>query len=167
MKDKDYIRLSEWVADNGCLVPVNDRAQELVASHGGDEVITMFPVTPRDGRFHRTYFKFIAQAWEYIPKDRKPCKKKSYYNYLKLLKNNYDIERVNVHGYDIAMIEYDSISYGSMDEVEFQHFVKMQIPLLYDAFYGYFDGYENRDELVKGIIETLEEDFRNLMYKIR
>ena len=176
MRDTDYIKVLEFQIANGILHPVNDRAVELCASPEGN-IVEMLSVTPRDGRFHRAYFKFIATAWTYFPANKKPCKQENFYNYLKLVQNAYDCEYVEVHGMKVPMFNYVSISYPNMDEVVFETFVKNQVPCLYEEFHKAFKGYIDTgnpvedqittDKIVNDIIFNLEEDFKRIMLTIR
>lgn len=60
------------------------------------------------------------------------------------------------------MIEYDSISFGRMNNQRFKEYVKEQLPYLYENVLGaYF-----QDEMLSDIIETIEQEYEKFMNKL-
>ena len=60
------------------------------------------------------------------------------------------------------MIEYDSISFGKMNQNKFEEFIKNQLPYIYENIIGkFFEG-----EIYDNIIRTIEEEYKKFFSKL-
>jgi hypothetical protein len=60
------------------------------------------------------------------------------------------------------MVEYDSIAFGRMSQKTFESYIREQLPWIYEEVLGsYFEG-----EMLDGIIETIEEEFKKFLAKL-
>lgn len=188
MKDSEYKDLYEFAIDNSGLVPANENADELLVQCVRGEVVTFKEVSDRQIAFHRAYFSLLGYIYDYMPnKFKVEIPKKIFYQFVKHLKRDYDIKyefkddekyhaildyclyvekieiskakRIAKKFGKIAMIEYESISFGRMDQKKFEAFVSKQLPFIYSHIIGkFFDG-----EKYDNIIYNIENDFKKLL----
>jgi len=161
MTDKDFHKLVDYYNAGSGLLPVNQRAQELIEQSTKGEVISFIEVTQRDIKMHRCYFALLNFIYGYMPiKFKKAVPEKHFYLFLKHLKKEYQVIFTFQDG--TTMVEYDSISFGRMSQKTFQEYIKNQLPFIYtDVLGAYFDG-----KMLDGIIETIEEEFKKFMSKL-
>ncbi len=60
------------------------------------------------------------------------------------------------------LVEYDSISFGKMSQIQFREYVKEQLPWIYESVIGAFFKGQIKDD----IIETIETDYAKFFTKL-
>jgi hypothetical protein len=161
MKDSDYLKLIELVNVGGGFMPANENASELLEQSTKGEILQFNEVTQRDVSFHRCYFSLIGYIYDYLPKHFKSqVKKDDFYIFLKHLKGNYKVLFEFKDG--TRMVEYDSLSFGRMSQKSFETYIKDQLPWIYQEVIAPF--YEGA--IYDGIIENIENEFRNYLRKL-
>jgi hypothetical protein len=118
-------------------------------------------VTNRDVKFHRGYFALLNFIYGYMPPQfKKKVSEKHFYLFIKHLKREYNVIFTFQDG--TTMVEYDSIAFGKMSQKTFQEYIKNQLPFIYsDVLGAYFEG-----DMLNGIIDTIEEEFKKFMSKL-
>jgi hypothetical protein len=161
MTDKDFHKLQEWGCVGGGLIPISSNAIELLEQTHKGEVLSFLEVTNRDIKFHRCYFSLLKFIHSYMPdKFKKAVPEKRFYKWLKHLKGEYEILFTFADG--TVLVEYDSIAFGNMSQKAFENYVREQLPYIYQNVLGkYFE-----DEILNGIIDTIEEQFKKFMSKL-
>lgn len=161
MKDKDFNKLIELAYVGGGFIPANENAEVLMDNCSKGQILTFTEVTARDIRFHRQYMSFIGYVYDYLPlKFRKKVAKCNFYQFLKHCKGDYEVMFTFADGRQ--MIEYKSISFGRMSELEFKNYVKEQLPFIYTEVIGAFF----KDKIYDNIIETIEKDYEKFFAKL-
>src|SRR4030042_4444360 len=115
MKDKDFHNLVDFYNAGGGLLPVNQKAHEIIEQSDKGEVISFLEVTQRDLKFHRCYMSLIGYIYDYLPKSfHKQVSKDKFYLWLKHLKGQYEILFEFEDG--TRLVEYESLSFGRMGQ---------------------------------------------------
>lgn len=161
MTDKDFHKIQEWSVVGGGMIPLSTNAIELLEQSQRGEVISFIEVTNRDVKFHRCYFALLRFIYGYMPsKFKKAVPESNFYLFLKHLKKEYKVIFTFQDG--TTMVEYDSIAFGRMSEKTFHEYIKEQLPWIYtDVLGAYFE-----DDILNGIIDTIEEEFKKFMQKL-
>ena len=161
MSDKELNKLVDFYNAGGGLLPVNDKAHELMDQLSHGEVISFKEVTARDLRFHKCYMSLINFIYGYMPKSFKDAVPKGkFYMWLKHLKGNYEVLFEFQDG--TKLVEYESISFGRMSEKRFKEYVKEQLPWIYTEVLGKcFEG-----QIYDNIIATIEEEYKKFFAKL-
>jgi hypothetical protein len=161
LKDKDFARLIELTHVKGGLIPTNQNAIELLDRTGNGEVLYFLEVTNRDVSFHRCYFALLSFIYDYLPNDfKKKITKDKFYIFVKHLAGEYKIVHTFKDG--TSQIEYNSIAFGKMSQKDFEAYVANQLPFIYANVLGaYFEM-----DILNGIIETIETEFKKLISKL-
>lgn len=161
MTDKDFYKLVDFYNAGGGLLPVNQRAHEIIEQSARGEVLSFTEATSRDLARHRCYMSLLAFIYAYLPKsfhDQVP--KDKFYLWLKHLKGQYEILFEFDDG--TKLVEYESISFAKMSEVRFREYIKEQLPWIYSEVIGkYFES-----SIYDNIIETIEEEYRKFFAKL-
>lgn len=161
MNDKEYQNSLIFRNLGEVLEPVNLKAKQFLQDIKIGKEITLKEVTKRDLKFHRAYFEFIHQVYSYLPqtfKSRIP--KDKFYIFLKELQGRYVIIYRFKNGSELK--EYDSIAFDKMTQVEFETFVREQLPFIYEnLIYALFD-----KKRADSVIATIEEDFKIFLSKL-
>ena len=161
MKDKDFYNLVDFYNAGGGLLPVNQRANEIIEQSDQGEVISFIEVTQRDLRFHRCYMSLLSYIYDYLPDSfKKQIPKRNFYQWLKHLKGQYDIVFEFEDG--TKLVEYESISFGWMSQKRFENYVREQLPWIYSNVIGIFF----KDKIYDNIINTIEEDYKKFFAKL-
>lgn len=161
MKDKELHKLVDFYNAGGGLLPVNQRAIEIIEQSDKGEVLSFIEVTQRDLKFHRCYMSLLAFIYGYLPGSfKQQIPKDKFYIYLKHLKGQYDVLFEFADG--TKMVEYESISFGRMSQKQFESYVRDQLPWIYTNVIGHF--FEG--PIYDGIIETIEEDYKKFFAKL-
>lgn len=161
MTDKAYNHLVEFFNAGGGLLPVNQRASELIEQTEKGEVLSFTEVSQRDLRRHRCYFSLLKYIYGYMPLSFKnTIPEEKFYLWLKHLKGQYDV--IFEFNDGTKLVEYESISFSKMTEQRFREYIKEQLPFIYSDVLGkYFSG-----EILDGIIETIEKDYEKFFKKL-
>jgi len=160
MKHSEYQDLVFMYYTENQLKPV-DNLDHLYNELAEGEIVAFKRVAPRDLKLHRAYFKFLNYIYGYLPKSfHNQVENKYFYKWLQFLKGDYKIIFKFKDGRE--QIEYNSISFGRMDEAKFKIYIKEQIPFIYsDVIMQLYD-----EETSNNIIETIEQDFEKFMTKL-
>jgi hypothetical protein len=161
MKDKDFKNIIELSYMGGGFIPANEKAQELADNCTKGEIVEFQEVTARDLAFHRAYFSLLNFIYKYLPGSfQKLISQSKFHTWLKHLQGNYEILYTFKDG--TTLVEYQSISFGSMSQKRFEEYIKGQLPFIYENVLGAF--YEG--EMLSGIIETIEEEYEKFLIKL-
>jgi len=129
MTDKEYHNILEFRITGNALIPVNQNAMQYVEQNHG--VVALKDITKRDVRFHRAYFKLLNFIYSWLPDNFKSAVSSgNFYQWLKHLKGQYEILYEFKDG--SKFIEYESISFGRMNDARFKEYVKEQLPVIYE-----------------------------------
>ena len=161
MTDKDFYNLIDFYNTGGGLLPVNQKAHEIIEQSDKGEVISFIEVTQRDLRFHRCYMSLLGYIYDYLPQAfHKKVTKDKFYLWLKHLKGQYEVLFEFADG--TRLVEYESISFGRMSQKRFESYIRDQLPWIYTNVIGkFFEG-----EIYDNIIETIEKDYEKFFAKI-
>jgi hypothetical protein len=161
MSDSDYERLSEWLNVGGGMTPFNETAHDLLEQSHKGEVFTFLEMTNRDLKFHRCFMSLLNYIYDYMPPEfKRKVIKKYFYRYLKHLKGKFEVILRFEDG--TTMIEYESISFGRMSQKTFENYIRDQLPWIYSDVLGeYFEG-----DMLTGIIDTIEEEYKKFLAKL-
>lgn len=160
MTDQDYHNLLEFKVVYNALMPVSQDAIELVEQHQG-QVIIFKQVTARDLRFHRAYFGLLNYIYSWMPKKfKESVSESSFYQWLKHLQGKYKVLYEFKDG--SKFMEYESISFGKMNQERFVRYVREQLTVIYnDLIYQLF-----AEEEAKLIIDNIEFEFQNYLNQL-
>ena len=161
MTDTTYNDLHEFVMQGAGWVPNNQNAQELMEQTSPGEVQMFKEISTRDVPFHRCYFSLLNYIWGYMPnhfKAKVPCAK--FYLWLKHLKKEYDIIFEYADG--TVCIEYKSVSFGRMTQIQFENYVREQLPFIYSHVIGLMYSGDRFDD----IVDTIEKDYSSFFAKL-
>jgi len=161
MTDKDFHKLVDLANVGGGFVPANDNAQELLEQSHRGEVLSFEEVTARDIKFHKCYFALLNFIYSYMPPQfKKKVPEDIFYMWLKHLKKQYKVLFTFSDG--TSLVEYDSIAFGRMSQKTFESYIRDQLPFIYSDVLGkYFE-----DDMLNGIIDTVEEEFKKFLSKL-
>ncbi len=161
MKKTDYDKLSEWLNVGGGLTPHNQQARDIIEQSSRGEILTFDNKTFRDLAFHRCYFLLLNTIYDYLPKKfKETVSKDKFYHFLKHLKGEYEVIFTFKDG--TKLVEYESLSFGRMNQTRFEEYIREQLPFIYENIIGaYFKG-----DIYTGIVNTIEEDFKKFLSKL-
>ncbi len=160
MTDKEYLESLEFEVGGEFLFPSNDPAKRFISEQKLGKKILLKEVSQRDTKFHKAYFDFLNTVYSYLPisfKQRIP--KNLFYIFLKELQGAYKVIYKFKNGSE--MKEYISISFSKMTQLQFEEYVRNQLPYIYDLFYTLFD-----KKVADSIIETIEEDYKKFLMRL-
>ncbi len=161
MKDTEFNELHEFVFAGAGWEPSNQNAQDLMERSSEGEVQVFREVTGRDMAFHRCYFSLLNYIWSYMPDNFKSeVPVGVFYKWLKHLRGEYDV--VFEYGDGTKLIEYQSVSFGRMSQMQFETYVREQLPFIYESVIGsMYEGYQ-----YDSILENIEEEFKKFLSKL-
>lgn len=190
MKDTDLKKMLHFKYVGGALMPANDKAEEYMLMLRVNELVYLTDATKRDLAMHRCFFALLNYVYAYMPERfKKEVPGDKFYNFVKHVQGKYttvfsfrddekisdildtclelgiDAEKASTIAAKFGktdLIEYESISFGRMSQKRFKEYISEQMPILYEEILGKFF----KDEVLSGIIETIEEDFTNFMNKL-
>lgn len=140
------------------LIPINDKAVELMALTRHGEHLILKDATKRDTQFHRAYFGLLRYIYELLPKSFKnKCPEDKFYLFIKELQGDYVEYNIGTQ----VIKEYNSISFGRMSQKKFEEYVATQLPFIYTDIVQplYPDKYEQ-------IIKLIESEWESFLNKI-
>ena len=161
MTDKDFHRLMDFAFVGGGMIPVSANAKELLEQCDKGEILSFLEITNRDLQMHRCYFALLKFIHGYMPESfKRKVSEGNFYLFLKHLKGQYKVLFTFKDGTN--MVEYDSIAFGKMSQKTFEDYIREQLPWIYSDVLGtYFE-----DEMLDGIIETIEDEFKKFLSKL-
>jgi len=161
MTDKDFHRLMDFAFVGGGMIPVSANAKELLEQCDKGEILSFLEITNRDLQMHRCYFALLKFIYGYMPESfKRKVSEGNFYLFLKHLKGQYKVLFTFKDGTN--MVEYDSIAFGKMSQKTFEDYIREQLPWIYSDVLGtYFE-----DEMLDGIIETIEDEFKKFLSKL-
>lgn len=159
MKDTDIDKIIELTPVGGGFLPRNEKGQELADTATG--VISLIEVTARDIKFHSAYFSLLSFIYSWLPKTfKEKIPKDKFYLFVKHLKGDYDIVMRFKDG--TTLVNYKSISFSRMSQIEFENYVRDQLPFIYTEVIEKL--YDEKDS--KRIIESIETEYLNFLSKL-
>jgi hypothetical protein len=161
MSDKDFHKIQEWQNVGGGLTPFSTNAIDMLEQSSRGEILSFLEVTNRDIKFHRCYFLLMKFIYNYMPPVfKRKVKEEKFYIWLKHLRGQYEVLFTFQDGTNL--VEYESISFGRMSQKTFESYIREQLPYIYENVLGkYFEG-----EILNGIIDTIEEEFKKFLSKL-
>lgn len=160
MTDKQYKEALIFRNIGGFLEPVSDSSKKLLSEIGFGKELILREVSQRDLKFHRAYFEFLNTVYDYLPNNFKSrIPKDLFYIFLKELQGKYRIIYKFKSGSE--MKEYESIAFDKMTQLQFEDYVREQLPHIYDLIITLFD-----KQRADAIIQTIEEDFKIFLNKL-
>lgn len=177
MKHKDFHKLINLVyipelsdisnqtelLENGFFVPADEMSEFLNELESG-EVISLSVSSARDLKFHKAYFALLSYIYDYLPKRFKSqVNKKYFYRWLQVLKGDYSV--VFKYNDGRELIEYNSISFGRMNEQTFRAHIKEQIPYIYEEVISKLFDEDVSDVIIRNTEEEFLKFFTKLMSK--
>ena len=161
MTDKDFHKRMDFANMGGGMIPVSPNAIELMEQSDRGEVLSFLEITNRDLKFHRCYFALLKFIYGYMPPVyKKKVTEDKFYIWLKHLKKEYTIVFTFADG--TSLVEYESIAFGKMSQKTFEDYIREQLPFIYTDVLGkYFEG-----DILNGIIDTIEEEFKKFLSKL-
>ncbi len=153
-------KMMEFTSEGTILIPSDEAAREFVNSLNLKQKVYLKETSEREYKFHKAYFQFLNYCYNQLPASFKAKIAQNYfYIFLKELQGRYKIIYTMKNGSQIK--EYDSISFESMSQLEFENYVKEQLPIIYDLFYTLYNkGMADR------IIKFIEIEFKNFLAKL-
>jgi len=161
MKDNDFQDIPQFVKIYPNLTPVNRQAYDLLDLKGEGEILYMKEVANRDVKFHRCYFLLLNYIYDYLPESFKNAiQKEVFYKWLKHLKGEYKV--LFEFKDKTKFVEYDSISFGRMNQTQFEDYVRNQLPFIYEnVIHPLYS-----DERYKMVVDSIEDEFKRFLSKI-
>lgn len=161
MTDTTYNDLHEFVMEGAGWIPNNQNAQELMEQTSPGEVTMFKEVTDRDVSFHRCYFALLNYIWSYMPdnfKAKVPSDK--FYLWLKHLRKEYDVIFEYADG--TVCVEYKSVSFGKLSQMQFEAYVREQLPWIYEEVIGLTYSGDKYD----AVLYNIESEFEKFLSKL-
>lgn len=162
MKEQDFNKTIDLLNINGqVFAPANQQAIDLLQNTRHGQKITFKEITDRDVKFHRAYFDLLNYIYQFLPahfKNKIPAK--YFYIFIKDLMKKYKVIYKFKDGSEIK--EYESISFSKMTQVEFEQYVREQLPFIYENIIGAF--YEGQKK--NSVIEQIEEEYKSFLSKL-
>jgi len=159
MKTDEYKTIRHFTVHKGTmLVPATPESREWLEMFKHNTPINFKQIEPRDLKFHRCYFAMLSFIYDQLtPAFKKKVPKDNFYNFLKLLSNEYDVVFKFKDGREL--IEYHSISFARMNQSKIKEYVNNQHSVIYEELLitmdlDYFMDQIN-DEFVKFIDKLL------------
>lgn len=161
MTDRDFQKRMDFAYMGGGMIPVSPNAIELCEQSDHGEVLSFVEITNRDLAMHRCYFALLNFIYGYMPpKFKKSVPEDKFYLWLKHLKGQYEVLFTFSDG--TILVEYESIAFGRMSQKTFEIYIREQLPYIYENVLGkYFEG-----EILNGIIDTIEKEFKKFLSKL-
>lgn len=161
MLDTDYQNLLEFMPSNGVLIPANQAAIDMMAIVRQGEIQTLKNISRRDIKFHRAYFSLINYIYCMMPlKFRTAISQSNFYTFLKKLKGEYDVLYEFQDGFQF--VEYQSISFGKMNQETFKRYVAEQLPVIYELLIRKMYPEDQANMIIDGI----EEEYKKFLSKL-
>jgi len=160
MKTSDFKELIELKYVGNGFIPANRKSLELCEQLKHNEEVMFRNVSGRDLGFHRCYFSLMGFIYDYLPSSfRNKINRGGFYTFLKHISGEYEVIHTFKDG--TQQIEYNSISFGRMNQNTFKEYVQNQLTFIYsDVLEAYF-----ADEQLKSIIETIEIEYEKFLSK--
>lgn len=161
MKDTEYAELLEFIPANGCLIPANSKAMDLMSISKNGEKITLKNISARDTKFHSCYFSLLNYIWTMMPphfRAKIPCGE--FYKFLKMMQGEF--EEVFEFRDGKKMIEYKSISFGNMNQQQFKEYVALQLPIIYEDLIMQI----YKADQATLVIESIEKEYEKFLSKL-
>ena len=161
MKTTDYQKLYQFAYVKGGWIPENQKALDLSEQTPEGTVVSFTEATDRDLKFHACYFKLLKYIWDLMPgKFHADVQSGKFYGWLKHLRGEYDV--VFEFNDGTKMIEYHSVSFGKMTQIEFETYVREQLPWIYGSVMGLCYKGDQYDR----ILEDVETEFETFLRQL-
>jgi len=151
--------LLEMINKHGVFIPVTPHNDLNNIAVG--EIRQFNTVAKRDLKFHAAYFKLCRFAYDFMPtkfKQDLPNPSK-FYIWLKIVQKKY--KTLYIFKEHPPMLEYVSIKFGRMNQLEFEDFIKEQI-IYFQTMYERIYSKEKADL----IISKIDEEFHIFYNKL-
>jgi hypothetical protein len=132
MKHDEFLKLLEVkVHKNNVLLPSQQETQEWLDTKKDNEIIYFQEVKARDLSLHKAYFLILSFIYDRLNvKFKKNIPKKSFYQFLKMISNEYNVIFKFKDGREF--IEWKSISFSKMNQNEFKLYFNNQLTVIYE-----------------------------------
>ena len=160
MKHDKFNELIQFARVNNTLTAVNNYTSLLNELNEGDYVF-MKTVDARDLSMHRAYFAFLSKVYDYMPERfKRTIARNIFYKFLQTLKGEYKVLFEFKDGRQL--LDYESISFGRMNESKFRIYIKDQLPFIYNNLICEFYNDSTSDK----IINEIEQEFEKYLTKL-
>ena len=158
MNTNDFLELKSFKVHKGqVLIPNQIETAEWLELEKHDAQIYMKLVQARDLGMHRGYFKILNFIYKKLPlRFRQQIPEKSFYKFVKTLSNEY--KEVYKFKNGVTLIEYDSISFGKMNQSKFREYFNNQLSRIYEELLIPME--------VDYIMEEVNSEFEKLLSKL-
>lgn len=161
MKTIEFDKLPQFAVTFPNITPVNLEAYKIVESKGEGEILYLQEVSGRDIKFHRAYFGLVNYIHSYLPKPfQMKIPKDKFYRWLKHLQGDYDVIFEFKDG--TKFVEYKSISFGRMNQRQFEEYVREQMPFIYENVIRVL----YPDDRADAVIDNIESEFEKFLSKL-
>lgn len=116
----------------GGLVPTDDRTRKAMEKWPWKEVLCVDVRRPRNGKFHRGYWAFLARVHENLPEHLTIPTVEDLHRSIKIALG-YSRVVTDLNG--VPRLDVDSTSYESMNQDEFAEFVEQAVEVIRVAFW--------------------------------
>lgn len=132
MTTTHFLELKHFTVHKGnVLVPATPDTKEWLELMNHNTPITVKHIEARDTKFHACYFALLSFIYENLNKKfKESVPKANFYNFLKMLSNEYDVVFQFKDGRQF--IEYKSIAFGNMSQTRFKEYVNNQLSVIYE-----------------------------------
>jgi hypothetical protein len=132
MNTEDFLQLKSFKVHKGqVLIPNQIETAEWLELEKHDSQVYMKLVQARDLQMHKGYFAILKFIYKKLPLIfRQNIPEKSFYKFVKTLSNEY--KEVYKFKNGITLIEYDSISFGKMNQTKFREYFNNQLSIIYE-----------------------------------
>ncbi len=132
MKTYEFLKLHSFsVHKSQVLIPNQEETTEWIEQKKDKEQVYFKEVQSRDLGMHKAYFLIISYIYDRLNVNfRKSIPKKNFYNFLKMISNEYTVVFKFKNGREF--IEWKSISFSNMNQSEFRKYFNNQLSVIYE-----------------------------------
>ena len=132
MKAAEFQELKHFTVHKGnVVVPASNETREWLELQRHNTPVNFKLIEARDTKFHRCYFALLGFIYDNLSNSfKQTIPKNSFYNFLKILSNEYDVVFRFKDGREF--IEYKSISFARMNQTAFREYVNNQLTVIYE-----------------------------------
>lgn len=132
MKTDEFLKLLSFsVHKSQVLIPNQEETTEWLEQLKDKETVYFKEVKARDLGMHKAYFLILGFIYDRLNVNfRKSVPKHNFYNFLKMLSNEYNVVFKFKDGREF--IEWKSISFSKMNQSEFRKYFNNQLTVIYE-----------------------------------
>lgn len=156
MKQEEFLKLLSFsVHKSQVLIPNQEETTEWIEQKKEKQVYFK-EIQARDLGLHKAYFLILGYIYDRLNIDfKKSIPKKNFYNYLKMLSNEYTLIFKFKDGREF--IEWKSISFSNMNQTEFRKYFNNQLSVIYEELLIPLEQDYLMDEIAKEFESILDK----------